>query len=74
MPKYENPKCPKCGKEMVWTEYLLARRPDALRGKDERAPIDWAYHCRCGMWVYGERRRRVTPRGARRPGTKGRSC
>jgi len=49
-------KCPKCGRGMKWTEYTLARRPDVLRGRDERAPIEWALHCRCGMWVYG-----VTP-------------
>ena len=46
-------KCPKCAKAMKWEAYLLARRPDALRATDNRAPVDWGWHCRCGMWVYG---------------------
>lgn len=43
---------------MKWKEYSLARRTDDLRGYDERAPIEWAMHCRCGMWVYGEKAQR----------------
>ncbi len=45
-------KCPKCKKPMKWREFTLARRPDVLRGRDERAPIEWALHCKCGKWVY----------------------
>ena len=47
--------CPNCKKPMRWESYLLAYRPDALRGRDQKAPLAWAWHCRCGMWVYDER-------------------
>jgi hypothetical protein len=47
--------CKKCGRPMKWDAYTLARRPDALRATDWRAPIDWAWHCRCGNWVYTSR-------------------
>lgn len=50
--------CPKCHKPMKWEAYTLARRPDALRQKDGRAPISWAWHCRCGNWIYAEGRYR----------------
>ncbi len=48
--------CPNCLNPMKWDSFTLAHRPDVLRGRDERAPIDWAWHCRCGKWVYHERR------------------
>jgi hypothetical protein len=41
---------------MRWTPYTTARRTDELRGRDERAPIDWAWFCRCGLWTYHRRR------------------
>ena len=48
-------KCENCGKLMKWDSYTLARRPDTLRERDGRAPIEWAWHCRCGKWEYGKR-------------------
>lgn len=47
-------KCPHCEKPMKWEAYVLAWRPDALRQRDGRAPIEFAWHCRCGKWEYGE--------------------
>ncbi len=47
------PICRNCGARMHWDAYVSARRPDVLRRGDERAPIFWAWHCRCGMWIYG---------------------
>jgi hypothetical protein len=52
------PVCRNCGSVMRWDAYTCARRPDALRRRDERAPIEWAWHCRCGQWSYG-----TDPRG-----------
>lgn len=69
MSELKIPKCPHCKREMVWTEYLLAHRPDTLRGRDERVPTAWAYHCRCGKWVYD--RRREWRGGRHRRKTKG---
>ena len=46
--------CSNCKKPMKWKAYVLANRPDALRGRDMRAPIAWAWHCRCGNWEYDE--------------------
>ncbi len=47
------PICHKCGARMRWDAYLGSPRPDDLRGRDQRAPLAWAWHCRCGMWIYG---------------------
>lgn len=47
-----SPTCENCGAPMRWEMYTCARRPDDLRQRDERAPVDWAWHCRCGMWQY----------------------
>lgn len=54
----DRPRCPKCKREMRWEAYLLSPRPDALRGTDQRAPLDWAWHCRCGKWCYDRRKHR----------------
>jgi len=37
---------------MKWEPIVLARRPDVLSRGTGRAPILWAWHCRCGMWKY----------------------
>lgn len=51
-----SPVCRNCGARMNWDAYISAHRPDVLRRVDERAPISWAWHCRCGMWLYGRPR------------------
>ncbi|MFH1844197.1 MAG: hypothetical protein ABIF77_13410 [bacterium] len=45
-------KCPNCERLMRRRVYSLSRRPDALRKSDQRAPLEQAWHCQCGMWVY----------------------
>lgn len=53
--KSEVVECKNCKGPMKWDSYLLVNRPDILRGRDKRAPIDWAWHCRCGYWKYDKR-------------------
>ena len=48
----ETATCENCGGRLSWHPYTLVSRPDVLRRRDDRAPIGWAWHCRCGMWVY----------------------
>ncbi len=45
-------KCRNCGQFMKWDSYTLAKRPDSLRQRDGRSPIECAWHCKCGMWEY----------------------
>ena len=45
-------RCIKCGRPMRWEAVTPVRKPDDLRRGYARAPIDWAWHCRCGMWDY----------------------
>jgi len=51
--RFRRDACPKCGGRMKWEPYINVHRPDVLSQHDQRAPINWAWHCRCGMWIYG---------------------
>ena len=49
-------KCPRCKKPMYWEAYTTVRRPDVLSKRNGRAPLVWAWHCRCGIWLHDRRR------------------
>jgi len=48
-------RCPNCQRMMQRRVYSLSPKPDALRKRDGRAPLERAWHCRCGKWVYDPR-------------------
>lgn len=52
------PTCPHCGARMCWGSYLASSQRGVALDRNGRAPLSWAWHCRCGMWVYGYRRDR----------------
>lgn len=52
------PVCRRCGARMRWDSYLASSQRGVALDRNGRAPLSWAWHCRCGMWVYGHRRDR----------------
>lgn len=50
------PTCRHCGARMRWDSYLASAQRGVALDRNGRAPLSWAWHCRCGMWVYGHRR------------------
>lgn len=52
------PICRHCGARMRWDSYLASSQRGVALDRNGRAPLAWAWHCPCGMWVYGHRRDR----------------